>query len=160
MLCRYFPWWEYAAGAAAPLAIHALFAAAGCASTTRAEAERNDIPSNPAIGALASLLDSLIDHDRDTPGTDHSFIAYYPTAAAAADGIATIAREASICARSLRDGSSHAIIVTGIACLYLSDPEAAAAFARPAAERTLAVIGPIAEPLLAVMRWRRSLLHV
>lgn len=153
--CEGFAWWECAAGATASLAVHALFAAAGGTSTTQADAERIDAAYQPAICALATLLDSLIDHDDDVPGSDHRYVAYYATNSVAANRIASIAHEAATRARALPQGSSHRIIVVGIACFYLSAPGAAGAFARPAADQILETLGPIASPIIAVWRYLR-----
>jgi tetraprenyl-beta-curcumene synthase len=105
--------WEYAARSTASLGVHALFAAAGDPDTTLADAERIDAAYHPAICALATLLDSVIDCDIDTPGNDHRYVAYYATTAIAAARIASIAQEALLRAHSLRDGALHGIIVAG-----------------------------------------------
>lgn len=153
--CEGFAWWECAAGATASLGVHALFAAAGRPSTTRPDAERIDAAYQPAICALATLLDSLIDHDHDVPGSDHRYVAYYATNSVAANRIARIAGEAATRARALPNGSSHGIIVVGIACFYLSAPGATGAFARPATNQVLQTVGPIASPIIAVLQHRR-----
>lgn len=151
-----FEWWETAAGATASLGLHALFAAASYTNVTVAEAERIDAVYHPTICALATLLDSLIDHESDTLGTDHRYIAYYASPAVAADRISKLAAEAADQARTLRDGATHQIIVAGIACFYLSAPQATNAIARPAVDRIRADIGPIAAPILTVLRCRRA----
>jgi tetraprenyl-beta-curcumene synthase len=147
-------WWELAAAGISCLALHALFALAACAST-RAQAERVDAAYFPSVCAISALLDSLIDRPGDVAGTNHSFVSHYPSASATAERFATIAGEAKTLSGGLRSRTRHATILAGIASFYLSAPEASSEFARAAAERTLACLGPATRPMRAVMRRRR-----
>ncbi len=148
-------WWELAAAGISCLAIHALFALAACATSTREQAERVDAAYFPSICALSALLDSLIDQPHDAAGTNHSFVSHYSTPTMAARRFAAIASEARVLASALSKGARHAIILAGIASFYLSAPEASSELARPVAARTLDCLGPTTRPMLAVMRWRR-----
>ncbi|HTU78004.1 MAG TPA: DUF2600 family protein [Solirubrobacteraceae bacterium] len=148
-------WWELAAAGISCLAIHALFAAAACASTLE-QAERIDAAYYPPVCAISALLDSLIDRPQDLAGTNHSFVAHYATRALSASRFAAIAGEARELSGKLAKRARHAVIIAGIASFYLSAPEANSEFARPAAERTLACLGVTTRPMLAVMRWRRG----
>jgi tetraprenyl-beta-curcumene synthase len=147
-------WWELAAAGISCLVLHALFAAAACASTT-ADAERVDAAYFPSVCALSALLDSLIDRPHDVGSTNHSFVSHYCTSDATAQRFAAIAGEARALSSGLRGRARHAIILDGIASFYLSAREARSEIARAAAERTLDRLGPATTPILAVMRWRR-----
>ncbi len=147
-------WWELAAAGISCLALHALFAAAGRV-TTLAEAERIDTAYYPPICAISALLDSLVDHDDDAGGTNHSFVGHYPSSSLTAERFAAITSEACALASVLANHRRHAVILAGIASFYLSAPGASSERARPAATRTLACLGPSSAAILAVMRLRR-----
>lgn len=148
-------WWEYAAGAAASvLAVHALIVAAAD--------ERTTSESATAIGhaylhgcALSTLLDSLVDRDRDRIENGHSYIAYYPDDDAAADRLATIARRAAAAAAVLPHPGHHLMTVAGVAGYYLSASGARGPSARSAAASMKAELSPALPPVLAIFTiWR------
>ncbi|MBB4660815.1 DUF2600 family protein [Conexibacter arvalis] len=149
-------WWERAAGSAASiLAVHALIAAAGDPRTTRADAERVARAYRLAA-TLTTLLDSLVDHERDLARGDHSYVSYYPSAAVAAERIAAIARLTADAAAGLRRAPHHLMTVAGIAAFYLSAPGSRSAFALPATVRVTAELRPLIVPILWLFRtWRR-----
>ncbi len=147
-------WWELAAGGISCLSLHALFAAAACA-TTRAEAEDIDAAYSPPICTISALLDSLIDYPHDVLGTNHSFVGHYDTCSQAAERFAAITVEARVLLSTLRHHFRHTVILAGIASFYLSAPEARTDFAGPVATRTLDCLGATSAPILAVMRLRR-----
>jgi len=151
---RGYLWWELAAGGISCLSLHALFAAAACA-TTRAEAERIDAAYSPPICTISALLDSLIDYPHDAQGTNHSFVGHYDTCSQAAERFAAITLEARVRLGTLRHRCRHMVILAGIASFYLSAPEARTDFAAPVAKRTLGCLGATSAPILAVMRLRR-----
>jgi tetraprenyl-beta-curcumene synthase len=147
-------WWELAAAGISCLALHALFAAAACA-TTLEEAQRIDAAYFPSVCAISALLDSLIDHRHDAGSVNHSFVGHYETATPIAERFAAIAGEARSLASTLRHRCRHTVILAGIASFYLSAPEAHTEFARPVATRTLDCLGPATAPTLAAMRLMR-----
>jgi hypothetical protein len=149
-------WWELAAGSAASiLAVHALFAAAGDPRTTPADAERT-AGAYRLAATLTTLLDSLVDHERDLLRGDHSYVAYYASAAVAAERVATVARLTSEAMLGLRRAPHHLMTVAGIAAFYLSAPGAGSAFALPATVRVTAELRPLIVPILWIFRtWRR-----
>ncbi len=147
-------WWELVAAGISCLVLHALFAAAAC-TTTLGEAERIDTAYYPPVCAISALLDSLVDHDDDAGGTNHSFVGHYLSSGLAAERFAAITSEARELASALRNHRRHAVILAGIASFYLSAPGASSELARPAAARTLACLGASSVPILAAMRLRR-----
>ena len=152
-----FEWWELAAGATSPLSLHALFAVAADPLTTLDDAADTEGAYYPPICALSTLLDSLVDHSRDGTTSDHSFVAYYPSNVVAAERLRSVTIHALAAARRLRNGSRHAVIVTGIAGYYLSATEARSDYARPVTSSVTASVGPIFAPILAMIRLRRCL---
>jgi tetraprenyl-beta-curcumene synthase len=147
-------WWELAAAGISCLALHALFAAAGCA-TTLEEAARIDAAYFPSVCAISALLDSLVDQPDDSAGTNHSFVAHYESATVAAKRFAAITSEARTLSSVLKGHQRHGVILAGIASFYLSAPGASTELARPVVTRTLDCLGRSSAPILAVMRLRR-----
>jgi tetraprenyl-beta-curcumene synthase len=147
-------WWELAAAGISCLALHALFAAAACA-TTLEEAGRIDMAYFPSVCAISALLDSLVDQSDDSAGTNHSFVAHYETSTLAARRFAAITSEARTLSGVLTDHHRHGVILAGIASFYLSAPGASSELALPVASRTLDCLGRSSAPILAVMRLRR-----
>lgn len=147
-------WWELAAAGISCLALHALFAAAACATTPQ-QAELIDAAYFPPVCAISALLDSLVDRPHDAGSTNHSFVEHYDTSAATAARFGAIASEARALSVGLERHARHAVILAGIASFYLSAPEARSELARPVATRTLDCLGASSAPTLAVMRLRR-----
>jgi tetraprenyl-beta-curcumene synthase len=147
-------WWELAAAGISCLALHALFAAAACATTLQ-EAARIDMAYFPSVCAISALLDSLVDQSDDSAGTNHSFVAHYESSTLAARRFAAITNEARTLSRVLTDHHRHGVILAGIASFYLSAPGASSELALPVATRTLDCLGRSSAPILAVMRLRR-----
>jgi tetraprenyl-beta-curcumene synthase len=148
-------WWELAAAGISCLAIHALFAAAATPRMTSSEAQLIDAAYYPPVCAISALLDSLIDLPRDAGTTNHSFVAHYASSELAAERYAAIIDSAGGLLSRLHLSRRHRIILAGITGYYLSAPEAATDFARPATARAIDVSGPMIRPILALMRIRR-----
>jgi tetraprenyl-beta-curcumene synthase len=148
-------WWELAAAGISCLAIHALFAAAATPRMTPREAQLIDAAYFPPVCAISALLDSLIDLPLDAGTTNHSFAAHYRSSGLVAERYATIIDSAGEMLSKLHLGRRHKIILAGITGYYLSAPEAATDFARPATARAIDVSRPMIRPILALMRIRR-----
>jgi tetraprenyl-beta-curcumene synthase len=148
-------WWEEAAGSAASiLAVHALIAAAGDPRMTRTTACQTAHAYRLAA-TLTTLLDSLVDHERDRCAGEHSYVAYYADAGDAAERIAAVARRTAAAAAELPRAPHHLMTVAGIAAFYLSGSGSRSAFARPAAASVMAEMRPLILPILWIFRtWR------
>ena len=149
-------WWEWAAGAAASvLSLHALLAAAADPATTRAVADRIDRAY--LLGSvLTTLLDSLVDDERDAAAGAHRYIAYCASRGEAADRIVAVARRAKVAATALPSAAHHVMTVSGIAAFYLSctDPDGDAV--DPVAPAIADALRPAITPSLAILRlWRK-----
>lgn len=150
-------WWEFAAGGAASiLAVHALIAAAADARTTAAEADAIDDAYLFAC-ALSTLMDSLVDRDRDAAEGAHSFIAHYADERRQANGVSTVASRALAAAARLRDAPHHVMTVVGVAGYYLSAEGATTPAARPTSAAVRSRLGPVATPILSIFAtWRAA----
>ncbi|MDO8213606.1 DUF2600 family protein [Conexibacter sp. CPCC 206217] len=150
-------WWETAAAGISSLAVHALTAAAADPATTVAGARRIAL-AYADVCALSTLLDSLVDVDADNRSGNFSYVAQYPSAAAAAAGMARIAARSAADVRGLPRARTHGVIVAGLAGFYLSDEGAnGSPAARSAAAAVIEQLAPAVHPALALLRVRRAL---
>lgn len=149
-------WWELAASASSSLAIHALLALAACNATTADVVGSADGGYCLKLGALNTLLESLVDLERDARTGDHSFARYYADSDDACDRLATIAADARSSTASLPAVKRHVVILAGMVGFYLSTPQAWSPQAHDASSRTLAAIGAPAPQLIRLLRVRRA----
>jgi tetraprenyl-beta-curcumene synthase len=148
-------WWELAAAGVSSLAIHALLAAAATPKMTSREAWRIGAAYFPAVCAISTLLDSLIDLAGDADTTNHRFAAHYTSSGQAAKRYAAIIADAEARLGGLRRARRHRTLLTGVLGYYLSAPEARSEFARPVTSRAIGAVSPAIWPILAIMRIRR-----
>lgn len=150
-------WREFVAGAAASvLACHALIVAAADPATTRTDAERID-GFYLRLCALSTLLDALIDRDRDLQAGTSSLLRFYRDERELALSARCLAREASMLARALPDGPHHLMIMLGVVSYYTSAPGAGSTLARPVRSSLWRELSPLIFPTLAVMAaWRAA----
>ena len=149
-------WREYVAGAVASvLAVHALIAYSGEGLASEQEAEALD-DAYLSISAISTMLDSLIDYERDAAAGDPWLIRLYGgDARLLGDRLVEVAGEAVSRARSLPHGPHHLMTLMGVVAYYTSAPEARGELARPVVARLHRELGPSFLPTLAVMRtWR------
>jgi tetraprenyl-beta-curcumene synthase len=145
-------WWEIAAAAGSSLAAYALIAAAASPRLSQHEATAIERAYFPAIGALHSLLDSLIDRAEDAATGEFSLIGRYRTPQDAVEGLERIARSAVDSARPLPGWRKHTLLTVAMACSYLADaPRHEPGEPR---ERVLAALGPLARPTMLVFALR------
>jgi tetraprenyl-beta-curcumene synthase len=148
-------WRELLAGAASSvLVVHALIAAAADPHTTPAEADEI-ATAYLAICVLLTLLDSLVDEERDARAGQRGYVSFYEDRELLALTLADVARRADGEVRALRGGAHHAMLLVGVVAFYTSAPGAADPLAAPIARRLHAELGPLILPTLAVMHaWR------
>lgn len=154
-------WSETAAACGSSLTVHALIAAAGTPRLDEATVERLNHAYGGPIGALHSMLDSLIDQDEDSLSGQPSLIALYPGTRQATQAMGDMAEDAMRAARSLPQGRRHAVLLAAMAGLYLSDPRAHTSHAAPIAAAVRARIGLLLGPAMAVFAiQRRTSRHI
>lgn len=115
-------WWEAAAGAGSSLALHALIATAAAGELESSTPTLVDGAYFPTIGALHSLLDSVVDLDEDREKGQRSLLASYPSPGYAAARIAALALEARAACAVLQASRTHRVILTAMCSYYLSSP--------------------------------------
>jgi tetraprenyl-beta-curcumene synthase len=148
-------WREYLAGAASSvLAVHALIALAGDERTTAAHAAPID-EVYLALGALSTMLDSVIDYEQDAANGTLAYINHYDDRSLLGQRLVHIARQAATRARDAPASAHHLMTMAGVAAYYTSAPSATSDLASPVTSRIQRELRPLITPTLAVMRaWR------
>jgi tetraprenyl-beta-curcumene synthase len=116
-------WWETAAAAGSSLAVHALIAAAANSDLELRDVHEIDGAYFPVIGALHSLLDSLVDRREDLQKEQRSLLDYYRSSADAAIRLEDLARRARLATEGLPRRHVNEVILMGMCSYYLSSPE-------------------------------------
>jgi tetraprenyl-beta-curcumene synthase len=147
-------WWEAAAAAGSSLAVFALLAAAAEPSLGDERAAAIEAAYFPWIGALNSLLDSLVDEQEDALSGHLRLLGCYPSREQAAAGMRELTTRALAAARALPDGPRHVVLVAAMACNYLSAAEASRPCVSVIAEGVLEELGALAVPTLLIFRTR------
>lgn len=120
---RAFAWWERAAGAGSSLALHALVATCARTSVAAPSAQQIDDVYFPTIGALHSLLDSVVDRDEDRDKGQRSLLEHYRSPLHECVALTMLASEAHAACGSLPSPRAHRAIVTAMCSYYLSAPQ-------------------------------------
>ncbi len=146
-------WWEPAAATGSSLATLALLGAAADPNLTERHARLVEELYWPWMGALHTLLDSLIDRAEDAATGQHNLLDHYSSTEEMAQRMEYLAAEAACRAGAV--GVEHRLILAGMTSLYLSDPNAFSPYARETSERVLGTLGGLAKPAMLVLRARR-----
>lgn len=150
-------WQEFLAGAASSvLAVHALIASAAAEHTTPTQAAAID-GAYLSICALSTMLDSLVDYQRDTEDGQAGYIRYYQNTSQLSDCLAQAARHGIQRTRGLPHRGHHTMTLAGVAAYYLSAPTASSKLAQEATQDIRNELAALITPTLAVMRtWRAA----
>jgi tetraprenyl-beta-curcumene synthase len=151
-------WWETAAGAGSSLAVHALIAAAADPHLQAVDPYDLDGAYFPWIGALHSLLDSLVDRAEDFKGGRRSLLDYYGSTSYAAIQLAGLTISARGATERLSRPHTHRVILIAMCSYYLSAPEC---YTPEGKETTDAITSVLGFPLRIAIRMFRAkrLLH-
>jgi tetraprenyl-beta-curcumene synthase len=150
-----FAWWEVAAAAGSSLAVHALLAAAASPALTAQEVATIEAAYFPCIGALHSLLDSLVDEQEDAAAGQLCLLDCYPSRREAKVALRQLATGALQAVQELPGSANHSLLVTAMACSYLAAPEVSSNGADDVARQMRASLGPLARPMLLVFKLHR-----
>jgi tetraprenyl-beta-curcumene synthase len=141
--------------------IHALIAFAADERTTREQAVAVDATYLP-LCLMSTILDSLIDHERDVQSGQSGYIQYYgEDHELVCRNLTNAARDVTDHARVLPHAAHHVMTLAGVAAYYTSAPQARGEdFARPIAAHIQAELRPLITPTLALMRAWRTAKHL
>jgi tetraprenyl-beta-curcumene synthase len=151
-------WWETAAASGSSLALNALIAAAAVPHVDQRDVREIDRAYFPWIGAVHSLLDSLVDRREDRDSGLPCLLDYYDSTTSAVTALVDLTARARGAAERLPSAHAHRVILTAMGSYYLSAPECRTAEARTIAGALRCVLGfPLS---LAILMFRsRRLFH-
>jgi len=153
-------WWETAAGAGSSLAIYALIAAAAADRHSDAcDGHEIDRAYSRPIGALHTLLDSLVDRREDRDGGRVCLLDYYGSPSETANRLAELAIRAVDVTTCLPSPHAHRVIVTAMCSFYLSAPECNTAEAQSVRHALTRMMGFSLNAAIALFRARRLVAH-
>lgn len=153
-------WWENAAAAGSSLAVHALIAAAAQPGVDPWDAREIERAYRPAIAALHSLLDSLVDRCEDHDAGRRGLLDHYESPFAAIASLAELARSAADACERLEQPHAHRVILTAMCSYYLSAPECDTDEGRAITRALTRVLGRSLSAAILAFRSRRLLLAV
>jgi tetraprenyl-beta-curcumene synthase len=150
-------WWETAAGLGSTLLLLALISSAARPTLTSAEVAAVEGAYFPWIGALHTLLDSLVDLDEDRLSGGHQLVGRYRSAEHAAVRMRCIAHEGLRRAQALPGGRRHALLLIAMTGFYLCDTRpGASAHACAVRPALLQALGGLAKPAMLMLGARRA----
>lgn len=117
-------WYELSAASSAGLTIFALLTLSAEPSLCWCELERTYDAYSPWMSALATMLDSYVDHLQDSVAGHHVYIEHYPSMEDAVERIAELAFDAVAAAKGLRYSERHLVIAASMVAMYLSKDSA------------------------------------
>ena len=150
-------WREYSAGCASSvLAMHALIAAAAHTGTSEADARSLD-DAYLRIGAVITLLDSLVDHPSDSSEGEPGFMRLYESRAELGESLRDLTRLALERVACTAHPEHHAMTLAGVVAYYTTHPGARDPHARETVRMMRRELSPTIWPTLAVMGgWRAA----
>jgi len=148
-------WREWLFGAmGSVIGAHALIASAADDHTTSEQASALD-STYLLLCAVTTALDQVVDHEGDLLAGGQCYLDIYETPQILAQRIAAVARLVIERARTIPNGSHHAMILSGVVGYYTTEPGATGEYARPVTEQVQRQLKPIITPTLATMHaWR------
>lgn len=150
-------WWETAAAAGSSLGVHVLIAEAADPTLSAERVAALEGAYFPWIGALHSMLDSLVDVAEDAATGQRNLAVYYDGPRQAAHRMRWLTERCRAEARRLPHGDRHALVLAAMAAHYMSEPEAALPGVSQAREAVLDAAGPAARAALSIFAARRAL---
>ncbi len=146
-----YSWWEIAAGGNSSIAILALLAAAADPLMTCHEAMALAASYWPHVCVMSTMLDSLVDYERDANSGDFSFVSHYPDGTATHDGLIRATTRSLAATEPLRHSHAHTMIVCGVAGYYAASATHGSLASR-IVPHLVAALGPAAAPVILALR--------
>ncbi|MGH2879976.1 MAG: DUF2600 family protein [Solirubrobacteraceae bacterium] len=145
-------WWETAASAGSSLGVFCLIATAARMDVDSTVARSVEDAYFPWIGALHSLLDSLVDEHEDERSGVLSLLHYYASPAVAAERLIHLAQRSSGAVGRLPDASRHKTILAALIGHYLVMCRTRTRTVKLAQDGLLKATGILARPTRVVMK--------
>ncbi len=150
-------WWETSSACASSLTALALLSAAADPALEVGDVVAIEGAYHPWVGALHTLLDSLIDWSEDELDSQPSLLDRYNSSVELTERLRMFARRSRSAVIVLPQASRHAVLLAGMTGLYLSAPEARSPRAQCVADGVLGAMEDLITPALLIMRARRTI---
>jgi len=148
-------WWEVAAAGASSLAVLALMTSASEPALAPPAVRLIERAYFPWIGGLHTLLDSLVDLQEDAESGQPSLLTQYRRDGEMGSRMRLLADMSLEAVVGLPQSRAHALLLAGMAALYLSAPEAERAGVRGVTRRVAGAFGLVGLASMYVHRARR-----
>lgn len=153
-------WWETGAAMGSQFAVLALIAAAAD-PTMRAEGATSiECAYFPWVGALSTLLDSVVDQRKDRAENQRSLIDYYGSPRVTAERLGLMAVEAQRAIIPLADASNHMMILAAMAAFFHSRPQTSAPEVSQVTQAVFKAVGPGTSSALFFFRIQQALARI
>lgn len=149
-------WWEIAAAAGSQLSVLALIAAAGDPTMGPEHAAALERAYFPWVGALSTLLDSVIDQRADRAENQQSLVDHYRSPQIAAERLRMMTLRAMDAVSELPDAEHHRLIFAAMAAFFHSTPQAATPEVGMVTRVVFEAAGTRAIPAFILLRTRRA----
>ncbi|MGA9284395.1 MAG: DUF2600 family protein [Solirubrobacteraceae bacterium] len=150
-------WWEVGAAAGSQLSVLSLIAAAGDPAMCPERAIALERAYFPWVGALSTLLDGVIDQNRDNAEGQRSLIDHYTSPEETARRLRMLAAEALEAILPLTDAPNHTMLLEAMAAFFHAMPQALTPDVRLATRAVVDAMGAWTTPALLFFRTRRAL---
>ena len=150
-------WWETSAACASSLTALALLSAAADPALTADDVVAIEGAYHPWIGALHTLLDSLVDWSEDELAGQPSLLDHYSSIPELAERMQILARRSRAATALLPYARRHAVLLTGMTGLYLALPDARSLRTSCIADCVFDAMDGLMRPTLLVMQLRRAM---
>jgi tetraprenyl-beta-curcumene synthase len=150
-------WWETGAAMGSQLSVLALIAAAADPTTRSERATAIEHAYFPWVGALSTLLDSVVDQRIDRIEAQRNLVDYYSSPQVAAERLRLMTVEATRRIRSLVDAEDHVLILAAMAAFFHSAPQATAPEVRLVTRAVIDAMGAWVTLPLLFLNARRAL---
>jgi tetraprenyl-beta-curcumene synthase len=150
-------WWETGAAMGSQLAVLALIAAAADPAMRVEHAISIESAYFPWVGALSTLLDSVIDQRTDRAENQRSLVDYYDSPRVTAERLQLIAVEARRAITPLADASNHMMILAAMAAFFHSRPQTSAPAVSQVTQAVFKAVGWRASSALLFFRVQQAL---
>jgi tetraprenyl-beta-curcumene synthase len=152
-------WWETGAAMGSQLAVLALIAAAADPTMQVEHARSIECAYFPWVGALSTLLDSVVDQRIDRAENQRSLIDHYGSPGITAERLELMAVEAQRAIGPLADASDHMMILAAMAAFFHSRPQASVPEVSQVTRAVLRAVGNWGSPALLFFSIQRALIR-
>lgn len=149
-------WWETGAAVGSQLVVLALITSAADPTTRPERVAAIERAYFPWIGALSTLLDSIIDQQADRAENQQSLVDHYRSPQVAAQRMKVIALNAVDAVSELPDAEHHRMILAAMAAFFHSNPQAAKPEVRVVTRGVFEAMGTQAIPAFLLLKARRA----